>query len=167
MGKMCMIGVYWGRFNPPHKGHMRMIRRFLKEVEMLVIAIGRSESMNEKRNPFNGKERARMMRAYLREEGIDKVKIVLVPDGKSYYEAIRNLFAFCPRFDVMYTDKETIIRAVERKVKVKRFQRIEKVSATMIRNAIAHDMEWKHLTGKSVARIIKELGGIERIKRMY
>jgi cytidyltransferase-like protein len=53
--KTKKFGVYWGRFNPPHKGHLSVIKKFSDKYN-LTVAIGGSEHKNEKRNPFSGKE---------------------------------------------------------------------------------------------------------------
>jgi nicotinamide-nucleotide adenylyltransferase len=162
-----MIGVYWGRFNPPHNGHMNLVKKILGEVDLLIIAIGEATTKNEKRNPFSGSERKRMFEAFLREEKLRRVKIVLVPTTKSFSESVKKLFEVCPKFDVLYTDKEIIIRKIKHKVGIRRIRRIGTVSATQIRDAIANDNGWEHLTGKSVAKIIKKINGIARIKKTY
>ncbi len=164
-----MIGVYWGRFNPPHKGHLRLIKNILREVDTLVIAIGSAEFKNTPRNPFDGQEKKFMMVAYLKELGINmnKVKVIPVPDGKSFSSAIKNLFRLCGKFDVLYTDKETIIKLIGKRVKVMRIKRIGNVSSTKIRDAIASGSKWEHLTGKSVAKLIEKFDGVERIKKAY
>ena len=56
-----IIGCYWGRFNPVHKGHVLLIKKLLKKVDELVIAIGSSQEKNTKRNPFSGNERKQMI----------------------------------------------------------------------------------------------------------
>lgn len=164
-----IVGIYWGRFNPPHKGHMQLIKKILKEVGRLIIAIGSAEFKDKKRNPFGGKERKAMMEGYLKEEKLSpkKVKVIAVRDGTSFSSAIKNLFANCSPFDVLYTDKATIISLIGKKVKVKRFKRKGAISSTQIRGAIAEGRTWKHLTGRSVARLIKKYDGIERIKKAY
>ena len=164
-----MIGLYWGRFNPPHKGHLKLIKKILKEVDILIIAIGSAEFKNTKRNPFDGNEKKKMIEAYLKEGKIDtkKINVIAVPDGKSFSSAINNVFQFCGNFDVLYTDKKTIINLIEKKIKVKRIKRAGTISSTQIRDAIANDQKWEHLTGKSVAKLIKKFKGIERIKKAY
>ncbi len=164
-----MIGLYWGRFNPPHKGHLELIKKLLTEADKLIIAIGSAEFKNTRRNPFDGKERKQMMEAYLKEEGIDtnRIKVIPVPDGRSFSSAVNNLFELCGKFDAIYTDKEAIIRLIKSKSRIKRIKRAGTISSTKIRNAIANDKEWEHLTGKSVAKLIKRFRGIERIKRAY
>lgn len=150
-----MIGVYWGRFNPQHKGHIGVINRLLKKVDMLIIAIGSAEFQNTKRNPFNG--------------DMKRVKIIPVSDGKSHSTAVKNLFGLCQKFDLVFlsAEKGAVSRLIESKVKVVRFKRTGTTSSTKIRNAIAKDKKWQHMTGKSVAKLIQELNGTERIKKSY
>lgn len=163
------IGVYWGRFNPPHNGHLKVIKKISGEVDKLIVAIGAAEIKNTKRNPFDGKEKKKMMEAYLKELGIynKKVAVISIPDGKSFSSAVKNLFELCGNFDVLYTDKETIIRMVQNRVKVRRIHRTGDISSTKIRDAIANDQKWEHLTGTSVATLIKKFDGIQRIKKAY
>jgi len=73
-------GVYWGRFNPPHKGHLAMIQRFRKSCR-LTVAIGSSEHRDERENPFSGRERKEMMEALLHESRIGDVRVVVLRDG--------------------------------------------------------------------------------------
>ncbi|MBT3577552.1 nicotinamide-nucleotide adenylyltransferase [archaeon] len=164
-----MKGLYWGRFNPPHKGHIKLVKKILSEINSLIIAVGSARHKNTKRDPFDGKERAKMLKAYLKEEGFDmkKIKIVPVPNGKSMYSSVKNVFRLCPKFDVMYADKETIIKLVNKKVEIRKIKRTGKISSTKIRDAIAKDNKWENLTGKSTAKIIRKLNGIERIKESY
>lgn len=80
---------------------------------------------------------------------------------------MRNLFAACWPFDILFTDKVSIIRIAEKRVRVRRIRRTGEESATAIRNAIAADAPWQQLTGRSVAALITACGGERRIKRAY
>lgn len=171
------IGVYWGRFNPVHKGHMAVIKKLSKKVDRLTIAVGSAQLKNEKNNPFSGAERARMIRAYLDEEGIT-CRVVAVNDQGGYYSATRNLVKKCGRFDILFLSTEylragkalshrRIVRALAGHAHIEYFERRGRLSATLVRDRIAHGENWEHLTGKSVADIIRELDGIERIRKSY
>jgi len=164
-----MKSVYWGRFNPPHKGHLKIIKKILKQSEKLIVAIGGAQEKNTKRNPFSGLERKKLMEAYLAENNIntDCIKIVTINDGKSFASSVKNLFDKCNSFDVLYTDKESIIALVEKKIRIKRIIRTGSISSTKIRDAIANDKKWEHMTGVSVARMVKDIKGVERIKSAY
>ncbi len=108
------------------------------------------------------------MKAYLKEEGISlkKVKVMVMKDRKCWKEANRNVFSHCPKFDVLFTNKKRIVRALGSRVKIITFSRTS-LSSTKLRKAIATGKKWEHLTGKSVARLIKKFDGKARIKKAY
>jgi nicotinamide-nucleotide adenylyltransferase len=161
------VGVYWGRFNPPHRGHIALVRELVKKVDFLIIAVGSAESNNTRRNPFSGDERVEMLESYLEEEDLKVKDVIPVEDGKSWASSISNLFEKCGSFDVLFTDKKRIADLVGNKVKVVIFRRRGNMSSTLIRDSIAKGEKWENLTGKSVVTLIKRLDGIERIKRAY
>jgi cytidyltransferase-like protein len=95
------VGVYWGRFNPPHKGHIALVRRLVTKVDLLTIAVGSAESKNTKRNPFSGDERVEMLKSYLREQDVKVKDFIAVKDGDSWASSIDSLLEKCGKFDVL------------------------------------------------------------------
>ena len=168
--KKLPIGVYWGRFNPPHKGHLGLIRRFHHRYR-LIVAIGSAEHHHERRNPFGGRERKAMIESYLKEAGIDDERVATLEDGDSETWSVESL--------IRKSKPDAVILSSERRggldaaltragVRVVRFKRTGNVSSTLIRHIIAtDDPEWSNLTGRSVAKLIEEIGGVERIRRLY
>ena len=70
------------------------------------MAIGCANRSNEKRNPFSGAERARMLKAYLEEEGFaGKVRVIDVNAAKSQKDAVSNMFMKCGKVDVIFFTK--------------------------------------------------------------
>ncbi|MEM2966110.1 MAG: adenylyltransferase/cytidyltransferase family protein, partial [Candidatus Nitrosocaldaceae archaeon] len=57
-----MKGLFIGRFQPFHNGHLEAIRFALKQVEILWIVIGSAQRSHEQRNPFTAGERLSMIR---------------------------------------------------------------------------------------------------------
>lgn len=51
------IGLYIGRFQPFHRGHLSVVREALKHCDKLVIAIGSAQEDRTKKNPFSFEER--------------------------------------------------------------------------------------------------------------
>jgi nicotinamide-nucleotide adenylyltransferase len=161
------VGVYWGRFNPPHRGHIALAKRLVKKVDFLIVAVGNAESKNTRRNPFSGEERVEMLRSYLKEQSIKVKDVVAVNDGNSWASSIDNLFEKCGEFDILFTDHKTIARLVGNRAKVVSFERRGGISSTLMRDSIAEGRKWENLTGKSVVSLMKRLDGIARIKRAY
>ena len=161
-------GVYWGRFNPPHEGHLHVIRK-LAEDWNVVVAVGSSEHRDERANPFSGAERKRMLESYLKESHLRGVRVVTLKDGRSKSWALGQLIRTC-KPDVLFlsTEKRGLARIARRRVRVVAFPRTGTVSSTSIRDSIAAGHEgWRKWTGTSVAKLIVELNGIQRIKKAY
>ena len=57
MYKKYRCGLYIGRFQPIHIGHESIIRKMLKECNIVIVAIGSAQEHNTPRNPFNFYER--------------------------------------------------------------------------------------------------------------
>ncbi|MGB8781404.1 MAG: adenylyltransferase/cytidyltransferase family protein [Candidatus Bathyarchaeia archaeon] len=153
---MKTTGFFWTRLNPPHKGHIKIIKRILKQVDNLIVVIGVSQYKNTKNNPFSGEERKQMLEAYLKEEGLDKkVKIIPLPDSEvSIQDGVRYGLNNTPKFDVAFSTHEIeeqltpikieVEKTLEqelniRKIKIVKFKRMGTLSSTKIREAIAYE----------------------------
>ncbi len=75
------IGLVIGRFQPFHKGHTYLFDRALQLSDKIIIGIGSSDTKNED-NPFNYRQRLRMLSLFIKKEKISKYiqKIVALPD---------------------------------------------------------------------------------------
>ena len=75
-------GLFLGRMQPIHDGHLTIIKEGLKRCETLIIAIGSAQEERTARNPLTYLERALLIRHVLDAEGIDpdRYLIVGVPD---------------------------------------------------------------------------------------
>ena len=168
MTEQRLRGVYWGRFNPPHKGHLAMVRRFRRRCR-LTVAIGSAEHKGERADPFSGRERTEMMRAYLSEAKIEGVRVVSLRDGASLAWAIDNMVRRC-RPDVVFLSSESsrLARMTSARVRVIRFQRTGRISSTRLRDSIAAGRtDWTRLTGRTVVRWILSHDGVARIRASY
>ncbi len=162
-------GVYWGRFNPPHNGHLKVVRHLLaKECHELIIAIGSSLASHTERNPFSGGERTVMMRDLLAEAGLlEKCIIVQVPDGESYMATAANLRVACPPFDAVYTNRPVIADIFcQWGVVVKGFPDFErgKYNSTTVRNALLRGGNVSSIVPPAVAEWLRKNGGIKRLE---
>ncbi|HYB79230.1 MAG TPA: adenylyltransferase/cytidyltransferase family protein [Thermoplasmata archaeon] len=162
------VAVYWGRFNPPHKGHLQVIRRFRRRYRLIVV-VGSAERSNTRRDPFSGRERKSMLEAYLRERRIRGARVVTLNDGPSVTWALETLVRrHHPDVLLLSDEKSSLATRAAQRVRVVRFARRGTVSSTRIRRAIARgDPSWSVLTGRSVVRLIERYHGIRRIRRAY
>ena len=51
--KKDKIGLYIGRFQPFHKGHLNVVEEALNHCDKLIIAIGSAQEFGTEKNPFS------------------------------------------------------------------------------------------------------------------
>ena len=73
-------GLFIGRFQTFHLGHLLDIKNALKEVDELVIGVGSSIEKYTKYNPFSVEERLEMIDLVLHANNISKYTIFQIPD---------------------------------------------------------------------------------------
>lgn len=165
-----MRGLFIGRFQPPHWGHVWAARAILQEVEELIVVIGSAQFNYIWKDPFTAGERLWMLREALREGGVDLSRVVAVPvpNVENNLEWVGRLRSWLPPFDTAYTHNQYVAMLLRHAgIQVRQpplFQR-EKYSSTRVRELMARgDPSWEELVPPSVAKIIKALGGPERLR---
>jgi nicotinamide-nucleotide adenylyltransferase len=166
---MVKRGLFVGRFQPFHLGHLGAIKDTMKEVDELVIAIGSAQYSHNLDNPFTAGERLVMVRKALEEAEIDcrRVWIVPVPDINLHMMWVSALEGYTPKFDVAYSNEPLTRRLfMEAGYKVKSipFHKRKDYSSTKIREEILDGENWEKLVPKSVAELIKEIDGVNRLR---
>ena len=75
------FGVYIGRFQPLHKGHLHVIEQALEKVDRLILLIGSADSPRTIVNPFTFDERVGMITSSFRHHvATNRLIISLLPD---------------------------------------------------------------------------------------
>jgi len=166
---MVKRGLYVGRFQPFHLGHLGAIRDILKEVEELVIVIGSAQYSHNLNNPFTAGERLTMIRKALEEAEIDysRVWVVPVPDVHLHMMWVSAVEGYTPKFDVVYSNEpltKRLFMEAGYKVKPIRFHERKLYSSTEVRERMIKGVSWETLVPKSVAAFIKEIDGINRLR---
>ena len=164
-------GVFVGRFQPFHKGHLEYIKKILTHVEELVIIVGSSQFSHKPDNPFTTGERITMIRKSLEEEKIPltKIWIVPVPDVNQHALWVSQIVGYSPEFEVVYSN-EPLTRCLfkESGFKVEPIHLINRefFLATKIRNLMKTGEKWEDFVPRSVANYIKKIKGDIRIKEL-
>ena len=164
-------GVFIGRFQPIHLGHLETIKFALTHVSELTIVIGSAQKSHELKNPFTSGERIEMIRSSIKELklSIERVILIPVPDVDIHYLWTYNLDLLIPKYQVVFTnDPFTSILFSERGTKVIQPPLIKRtyLSATEVRNRIVNDRDWKKLVTPSTYKIIKKIDGTKRLKAL-
>ncbi|MCS7115538.1 MAG: nicotinamide-nucleotide adenylyltransferase [Nitrososphaerota archaeon] len=169
---MVKRGLFVGRFQPFHMGHLNVVEEILKEVDELIIVVGSAQYSHRMDNPFTTGERLIMIRKALDEAGINdrRIWIVPVPDVHIHMVWVSAVEGYTPRFDVVYSNEPLTRRLFMEagyEVKSIRYHKRNVYSATEIRERMLKGENWEELVPKSVAEFIKEIGGVERLKDLF
>jgi len=166
---MVNRGLFVGRFQPFHVGHLKAVKDILKELDELVIVVGSSQYSHRVDNPFTAGERVTMIRRALEEEGISPSRywIVPVPDVHVHMTWVAQVLGYTPKFSVVYTNEPLTRRLfIEAGYDVKPvpFYRREVYSATEIRKRMLNGKNWEELLPSRVVKFIKEIDGVKRLR---
>jgi nicotinamide-nucleotide adenylyltransferase len=166
---MVKRGLYVGRFQPFHLGHLSAVKSILQEAEELVIVIGSAQYSHNIDNPFTAGERLAMIRKALEEAGVDcsRVWIVPVPDVHLHMLWVSALEGYTPRFDIVFSNEPLTRRLFTEagyKVKAVRFFSRKVYASTQIREKMLKGGNWEELVPKSVAKFVEEIDGVNRLR---
>ncbi len=166
---MLTTGLFVGRFQPFHKGHLATVKFALGKVDQLVIVVGSAQKSHEPKNPFTAGERIMMIKDSLASEKIDtsKVLIIPVPDVDVHSLWTRQVDMLVPKYDVVFAnDSFTLLLFRERGVKTEEAPLVNRseMQATEIRSRMVSGGKWQDLVPAPVAKIINEINGVERVK---
>ena len=167
---MINRGVYVGRFQPFHLGHLGAIKAVLKDVDELVVVIGSAQYSHNINNPFTAGERLVMIRCALQEAKLSpsKLWIVPVPDVHLHMLWVSAVEGYTPKFNVCYSNEPLTQRLfMEAGYQVRGipfFDRKQYMSTLIREKMLQGDDTWKALVPKSVADFINEIDGVNRLR---
>ncbi|MFH0821047.1 MAG: nicotinamide-nucleotide adenylyltransferase [Candidatus Peregrinibacteria bacterium] len=162
-------GLFIGRFQPFHLGHLSAIRQALEAVDFLHIGIGSAQESGTEKNPFTAEERAEMIANSLAETGIprNRFDITPIPDinnNPAWPGHVRKLIP--DGFTVVFVgEPNALVRELFEKYDNAKIVVVKKeidISATEIRKRIRENRDWQKNISTATAKIIaKSITGIE------
>ena len=159
------IGLFIGRFQPFHEGHLHAIQDIIKECDQVIIGIGSSQHSKTSTNPFSAKERKEMIISTLKNKNIKNYSIFLIPDIENDNEWVDHVKKIIPQFDIVFTGSPLSKKLfTEKGYFVKPIARFKNISASEIRLRILKDLEWDLMVSNQVKEIFEQIGAKERIK---
>jgi nicotinamide-nucleotide adenylyltransferase len=169
--KKYRYGLFIGRFQPLHNGHLFAIEYALDRSEFLYIGLGSSNKSHEERNPFTAAERIIMIKSTLDQNKIDPRKwmIIPIPDMTSHYLWTKMVKMLVPKFDAIFSNDMLTLRLFAEEaittIEVP-LQKREKLMATEIRKKILSGQSWEDFVPKPVSKFVKEIDGEGRIRKI-
>ena len=165
-------GLFIGRFQPFHKGHLATVKFALEKVEQLVIVVGSAQKSHEPRNPFTAGERITMIKQSLDiddETDVRRILIIPVPDTDVHALWTHQVDMLVPKYDVVFAnDLFTLMLFQEKGIKALEapLYRRDEMKATEIRKRMIAEEIWEDLVPIPVSKVIKEINGVERVKAL-
>jgi len=149
-------GLFIGRFQPFHLGHLHLIKEVCKEVNSLIIVIGSSQEKNTKENPFSAIERVEMINLVLPANRIIKYQVYTIPDYADDEKWTKHIEDLVLKFDVIYmSDKDTlgeqwIEKCFKEKYQIKKIKYFKTINSTTIREKMKNNKDWRNLVPKEI-----------------
>ncbi|MEM2005230.1 MAG: nicotinamide-nucleotide adenylyltransferase [Zestosphaera sp.] len=164
--------VFPGRFQPIHLGHLNVIEWVLGRVDELIIAIGTAQESHTVVNPFTAGERVLMIREALRERSVDLSRVYIIPVPDILMNSVwpQYLQMYVPKFRYGVARNPLVLRLFKDAgydvLIPPPFERGRYSSTAIRKSMLLGDDGWKELVPASVARVIEELGGVERLREV-
>ena len=105
-------GLYVGRFQPFHLGHLEAVKHILSQVDELVIVVGSAHDSHTLENPFTAGERISMIRLALKEAKIDanRFTVLPLPDAEFHKVWVSHLLSQTPSFERLFFKESSFRR---------------------------------------------------------
>lgn len=164
-----MKALFIGRFQPFHKGHLKVILDASKEYNEIIIGLGSSQYGHKSENPFTADERKDMIEITLEQNRVKNFKIILIPDIHNPPKWVDHVLSIIPDFDIVLTNNSfTKSLFLEKGYTVKETKLYNKneYSGKVIRKKMIGDEIWENSVPKIVAEIIKQIDGVKRVKSL-
>ncbi|TLX86695.1 MAG: nicotinamide-nucleotide adenylyltransferase [Thaumarchaeota archaeon] len=165
-------GLFIGRFQPFHLGHLASINFAFSKIDELIIIIGSSQASYEMENPFTAGERISMIKESLNADPkIDckKTLIIPIPDTSVHSTWTHHVDMLVPKYDVVFTNNAfTSFLFLERNITViepKLLHRSD-LSGTEIRRRMIKNIKWQYLVTEQTLKVIHSINGVDRLKKI-
>ncbi len=165
-----MRGLFIGRFQPLHLGHVSIIKTALGQVDELILGIGSAECSYTAKDPFTAGERMEMLLRASEELSWGR-RIIPIPirDVNRYSIWVSHVVSLCPQFDIVFSNNPLTVRLFKDAgydVRSTKLVDREHYSGTSIRKVMLEDGNWNEFVPGSTYDLILDIGGIQRIKEI-
>jgi nicotinamide-nucleotide adenylyltransferase len=165
------VGLFVGRFQPFHLGHLAAVRYALEKVQYLYVVVGSAQRSHERDNPFTAGERITMIKEALDGNGVDPSKWMAIPiaDADSHSLWVTSVESMVPKFDIVFTnDALTYLLFNEGGIEVKAIPYLDRrrYSATNVRDRILERKDWESLVPPQVSKLVRRFGGVQRVRAL-
>lgn len=166
-------GVFPGRFQPPHYGHVKAIKWALdKVVDELIVIIGSAQDSFSLKNPLTAGERFTLLKKLLINEAgsyLHRISIVPVMDINSNKQWVRYLEMLLPPFHAVVSGNplvQLLFQDSGYEVYTPPMFSRSRCSGTYIRKAIIEGSQWEYCVPEIIVEDLNKMGFAERLRRL-
>ena len=161
-------GFYIGRFQPYHDGHQSVLEHIAQEVDEIIIGIGSAQLSHTIDNPFTAGERVLMITQALASLSCP-FYVIPIEDIKRNALWVAHVRSMTPPFDLCYSSNPLVVQLFqEARIRVQSPSMYERDthSGTEIRHRMLANKPWKTLMPPAVVKVIQEIDGVGRLRRI-
>lgn len=164
---MANIGLFLGRFQPFHRGHMAVVQGMMKVCDKVIVGLGSSQFSRTDFNPFSADERRQMIGAAIQgaEMDLEKFMLVEIPDLATDKDWVEHVLKLTGPITKVWSGNEMTLKLFEAaNMPIQKISPVPGISATAIREAICSKKEWHTLVPKEILDWIIEHGGKDIVR---
>ena len=161
-------GFYIGRFQPYHNGHHSVLKRIASLVDEIVIGVGSAQLSHTMANPFTAGERVLMITRSLNNLECP-FYVIPIEDIQRNALWVAQVRSMTPPVESVYSSNPLVVQLFsEAGVDVYSPDMYERLihSGTEIRRRMLNGEPWEHLVSPAVVDVIREIRGVERLRRI-
>lgn len=153
-----MIGLFVGKFQPFHKGHLETVKYILGECSQAKLVIGSSQYHGTAQNPFSLQEREEMISRALSEAQLTNCTLGSMEDVHNFPLWADLLAEKFKPFDTVYTRNMLVAGILKEKgIPTRQQPKFGEVCGTEIRRRMKAGEPWAELVPPAVASYVESL----------
>ncbi|MBN1386063.1 nicotinamide-nucleotide adenylyltransferase [Candidatus Woesearchaeota archaeon] len=153
--KKSGVALFIGRFQPFHKGHLKVVKDLSRRFSLVKIVIGSSQLSGTVHDPYHAGLRRRMVHNTLKKEGIRNYRLMAIRDIESDSRYAAHVRKIVGHFDVVYSGTPLVKKLFKKAgFKVIHLPRYYGLSATKIRHIMKKAGGWEKFVHKEVRKLL-------------
>lgn len=170
MKKEFGTGLFVGRFQPFHKGHLYALEYSAQRCKHLIVGVGSSNISGTEKNPLDADSRIKILKTAINETDsvkAGKISIVELPDFNDDDKWFGYIIKRIPSLDVVFSRSAEVLRIFRSRGIVTispPWHQRQRLSASRIRKLIREDREWQDRVPTAV---VKEISSRRRAIKQY
>lgn len=169
MQKKSKLGLFLGRFQPLHFGHLSAINQGLEYCDQIILMIGSANRNFDLKNPLTIEERMQLINTMIKQEKLEKRihTLTTINDNPNNLEWVDTMIKSVSQFDIVIGNNNLVSVLTQyrgfaqyKPILTKR----QKHQGTIIRHAIMEYRTWKDLVPNYTHDLLESFNFEQRLR---